>query len=49
MTAFRQFLDEMLKISEAVPLPDPDAARGNPFRMFESLEAYEREVLGIAT
>jgi membrane associated rhomboid family serine protease len=47
MAAFRRFLDEMLRISEAVPLPDPDAARGNPFRMFSSVDAYQQEVLGI--
>ncbi len=46
MTAFRELLAALLDGSEAVPLPDPGAARGNPFRLFPSLAAYEREVLG---
>jgi len=45
--AFRIFLDHLLKISEAVPLPDPDAARGRPFRSFATLEDYHRGVLGV--
>jgi membrane associated rhomboid family serine protease len=47
MAAFRTLLDHLLKVSEAVPLPDPDAARGRPFRSFPSFEAYHREVLGV--
>jgi hypothetical protein len=46
MAAFRTFLDQLLRASEAVPLPDPESARGNPFRVFPSLEDYEREALG---
>jgi len=46
--AFRTFLERLLQDSEAVPLPDPESARGNPFRVFGSLEHYEREVLGAA-
>ncbi len=45
--AFRSLLDLLLQISEAVPLPDPDAAVGRPFRMFASVAAYEQEVLGV--
>ena len=45
MESFRTLLGEVLKISEAVPLPDPDAARGRPFRIFPSLDRYETEVL----
>jgi membrane associated rhomboid family serine protease len=47
MQAFRYFLDQVLTVSDAVPLPDPDAARGNPFRTFGSLEAYQHEILGV--
>ncbi len=48
MAAFRVLLDHLLKVSEAVPLPDPDAARGRPFRSYPSFEAYHKEVLGVA-
>jgi len=47
MTAFQRFLDRILTVSEAVPLPDPQAARGQPFRSFGSLEEYQREVLNV--
>jgi membrane associated rhomboid family serine protease len=47
LQAFRHLLDKVLNLSEAVPLPDPDAARGNPFRTFSSIEEYQREVLGV--
>lgn len=43
--AFRTLLRRLLEISEAVPLPDPEAAVGNPFRTFDSIAAYERKVL----
>jgi membrane associated rhomboid family serine protease len=45
MEAFRSLLEHVLKISEAVPLPDPEAAKGRPFRLFASLDRYESEVL----
>jgi membrane associated rhomboid family serine protease len=45
--AFRMLLEHLLKSTEAVPLPDPEAARGNPFRSFDSIEAYERDALGV--
>jgi hypothetical protein len=45
MESFRRFLDEVLKASEAAPLPDPDGARGNPFRKYESLRQYQETVL----
>jgi len=48
LDAFRLMLDHILKASEAVPLPDPEGARGRPFRMFSSLEEYQDEVLGIS-
>ena len=47
LAAFQKFLQHVLDVSEAVPLPDPDAACGNPFRPFASLAEYQREVLGI--
>ncbi len=47
MQAFREFLDQLIASSQAVPLPDPDTARGNPFRTFRSVEHYQREVLGV--
>ncbi len=49
MTAFQRFLDRILTVSEAVPLPDPQAARGQPFRSFGSLEEYQREVLNVTS
>lgn len=47
MQAFRHFIDQLLTVTEAVPLPDPEAARGNPFRTFTSIEEYQHEVLGV--
>jgi len=47
LAAFQKFLRHLLDVSEAVPLPDPDAARGDPFRPFASLGDYQREVLGV--
>jgi membrane associated rhomboid family serine protease len=49
MAAFQKLLDLVLQISDAVPLPDPDAARGRPFRSFPSIEAYQREVLNVTS
>jgi membrane associated rhomboid family serine protease len=31
----------------ALPLPDPDAARGRPFRVFKFLRGYQRQVLKV--
>ncbi len=45
--AFRLFAVKILDASVAVPLPDWDAARGQPFRSYPSLGAYQRQVLGI--
>ena len=47
MVAFQIFIDRLFELSDAVPLPDPDAARGKPFQSFSTIDAYEREVLGI--
>lgn len=40
------FLAELLERSHAIPLPNPESALGLRRAGFESLEAYEREVLG---
>ncbi len=45
LPAFQKFLVHVLDVSEAVPLPDPDSARGQPFRSFPSIKAYEQDVL----
>jgi membrane associated rhomboid family serine protease len=47
MTAFQIWLEHLFDVSGAVPLPDPDAARGKPFRSFSTIDAYQKEVLGI--
>lgn len=44
--AFRALIAALLEGSGGMPLPDPERARGNPFQVFESLEDYERELLG---
>jgi hypothetical protein len=45
--AYRAFLSELHANTGAVPLPDPEAARGRPIRVFESLDAYQRKVLDV--
>jgi membrane associated rhomboid family serine protease len=45
--ALRAFLSELLRRSGATALPDPDAARGRPFRVFPDLASYEGEVLQV--
>lgn len=47
MSCFKQMLVEMFEVSDAAPLPDPDAAVGNPFRRFVSISEYEMEVIGL--
>ena len=47
LQAIRKFLQLVLEVSEAVPLPDPDSARGRPFRTFTTIGAYQLEVLNI--
>jgi hypothetical protein len=46
--ALRGFLAELLERSNAVPLPDPDAALGVRVRSFDDLAGYESGVLQIA-
>jgi len=45
---FRAFLAELIARSNALALPDSDAAPGVAVQHFESVEAYERIVLGAA-
>jgi hypothetical protein len=47
--AFRAFLAELLTRSNAIPLPDFESARGVHLHDFESLEAYQCEVLQVAS
>ncbi len=47
--AFRAFLAKLLTRSNAIPLPDFESARGVHLHGFESLEAYQREVLQVAS
>jgi hypothetical protein len=44
--ALKIWIGKLVAQSGAVPLPDATAVAGEPFPTFESLEAYEREVLG---
>lgn len=45
LDAFRGLLDALLRESGGSALPDDAAARGRPFRIYDSLSAYEREAL----
>jgi hypothetical protein len=47
LDAFRELVCRILEMTSAVPLPDGDAARGQPFQSYPSIDAYERDVLGI--
>ena len=47
IAAFRKMLDQLLYRSAAVQLPDPEGARGRPFRHFSNLETYQRQVLNV--
>jgi hypothetical protein len=49
LEALYGLVEELLKRSRAVALPDEAAGRGRPLRMFDSLEAYAREVLRVAS
>ena len=42
--ALRGMVEALLERSQARPLPDPNSARANPMKMFESLEAYESDL-----
>ena len=45
LEALLGLVEELLKRTRGVPLPDPSAARGQPLRMFDSLDAYSADVL----
>jgi hypothetical protein len=45
--ALQAFLARLLEYTHAIPLPDPDAALGLVVPRFESLEAYEQQVLQV--
>jgi membrane associated rhomboid family serine protease len=47
--ALRLVASLVLERSGATPLPDAESARGRPFRVYEALAAYEREVLQVAS
>jgi membrane associated rhomboid family serine protease len=47
LESFRAMLDALHARAGATPLPDPDAARGRPFKMYPDLARYEREVLQV--
>ncbi len=49
MSCFKQLLVEMFEVSEAAPLPDPDAAVGKPFSRFSTVPEYEVEVFGLTS
>jgi hypothetical protein len=43
----RAFLQELMKRSDARPLPDADAVAGRPFRVFKFLRGYQRRILKV--
>lgn len=45
LSALVAFVSELMDRSAATPLPNPQAARGNPFARFETVDDYLREVL----
>jgi hypothetical protein len=45
LEALLGLVEELLKRTRGVPLPDEAAGRGRPLRMFDSLDAYSAEVL----
>jgi len=47
--SLRQMLSHIIASSGATALPDPEGARGHPFRSFSSVAQYEREVLGVSS
>jgi hypothetical protein len=49
MSCFRTLLKEMVDVSGAAPLPDPDSAVGKPFKRFASVREYEQEVIGLTS
>jgi hypothetical protein len=48
LQALLALAEELLKRTRGAALPDAEAARGRPLRQFDSLDAYNREVLRAA-
>jgi membrane associated rhomboid family serine protease/thioredoxin-like negative regulator of GroEL len=49
LQALISFIDNLIEISGANPMPDPDAARGRPFYNFVSVPDYEAKVIGFTS
>jgi membrane associated rhomboid family serine protease len=47
LEALLALVEELLKRTRAAALPDAEAGRGRPLRMFDSLEAYSTQVLRV--
>jgi membrane associated rhomboid family serine protease len=45
--ALRLVVSLVLERSGATPLPDPESARGRPFRVYDAVAAYQREMLQV--
>jgi membrane associated rhomboid family serine protease len=45
---YRRWLDELLDLTQAAPLPDLKSVCGEPLISFQDLASYEREILGVA-
>lgn len=46
-TALQAFLGKLMEFTRAIPLPDPEAALGLVVPHFDSLDAYEQQVLQV--
>jgi membrane associated rhomboid family serine protease len=45
LEALRKFLSDLIRVSNATPLPNFNAATGAPFQVFSGLADYQRDVL----
>ena len=46
LEATGQLVSNLIRRARALPLPDPDSARGQPFKIYRDLAGYEEQVLG---
>ena len=46
LEATGRLVSNLIRRARALPLPDPDSARGQPFKIFRDLAGYEEQVLG---
>ncbi len=46
LEATGQLVSNLIRRARALPLPDPESARGQPFKIFRDLAGYEERVLG---